>query len=154
MLMGTCPSMRCDATIWPVGLRMKIVIGMLALVAISMHLSMILRAVSALISFLINVFFAAASERTNLLMSCAEAAPAAIVSAAVATSNLRNVVFTFTLLPLNISEPGCGPLAFQFIPARLSSGKTPGCPDWPAARGGVSILRAAPGEVESYVGAQ
>src|SRR5215471_2295589 len=101
MLIGTCPSMRCDATIWPVGLRMKIVIGMFALVAMSIHLSMILRAVSALISFLINVFFAAASEMTNLLMSCAKATPAAIVSAAVA-ANLRNVVFIFTLLRLNI----------------------------------------------------
>src|SRR6516225_6449206 len=101
MLIGTCPSMRCDATIWPVGLRMKIVIGMFAFVAMSMHLSMILRAVSALISFLINVLFAAASETTNLLMSCAEATPAATVSAAMAANNLRNVVFIFTLLRLN-----------------------------------------------------
>src|SRR5215469_8464547 len=102
--------MRCDATIWPVGLRMKIVIGMSAFVAMSMHLSIILRAVSALISFLINVFFAAASEITNLLMSCEEATPAAIVSAAVATSTLRKAVFIFTLLPRNmLSEPGCGP---------------------------------------------
>src|SRR5581483_8396264 len=122
---GTCPSMRCDATIWPVGLRMKIVIGMFAPVAMSMHLSMILRAVSALISFLINVFFAAASERTNLLMSCADAAPAAIVSAAVPISNPRNVVFMFTLLRLNIyRNQDVVHLAFQSIPARLSRGNT------------------------------
>src|SRR5665213_347885 len=92
MLIGDWPSIRCDATIWPVGLRMKMVIAIFALVAMSMHLSMILRAVSALISYLFNVFFAAASESTNLLMSCAEAALAVSASAAAAAKNvLRNV---------------------------------------------------------------
>src|SRR5579863_9724233 len=78
MLIGTWPSMRWACTICPVGLRMKTVTAWLFFAAQSTQACVIFSAVSAEISFLIRVFFAAASDMTNLSMFCAEAVSATI----------------------------------------------------------------------------